>query len=235
MKLSIIVPFFNEELGIPALISTLKKLEGQIGKKYQIEYVFVDDGSRDRTYELLNKNHGFTGEVRIIRHKKNKGLGAAIRTGFKEAQGDLVVTLDSDCTFNPLETPNLISLLEREKADIAVGSHYHPQGKCEDVPFHRLFLSKTLTKMYGMVLKSRVYTYSSIFRAYRRKVIKNVEFKSDDFLAVTEILINSIRQGYRIVEYPTTLKVRKYGSSKIRILRVILSHIKFIIYLLIHR
>lgn len=235
VKISIVVPFFNEELGIPLLVSKLRELEEKIGGRYDLDYVFIDDGSTDRTYELLNKDYGLRGKVRIFRHKKNKGLGAALRTAFKEAGGDIVVTLDSDCTFDPLETQDLVSLLEKENVDIAIGSHYHPQGKIENVPFYRLFPSKSLSIIYRIVLRSGIYTYSSIFRAYRRAVVKNVEFKSDDFLAVTEILVNSIRHGYTVAEHPTVLTVRKHGSSKIRIFHVMLNHIEFIISLLLHR
>ena len=86
--------------------------------------------------------------------------------------------------------------------------------------------------IYRLILKSHVFTYTSLFRIYRKQVIKTVPFTSDGFLSGTELLVNAIRQGYRIGEYPTILKARQYGVSKAKLLSTILAHIKFQIALL---
>jgi dolichol-phosphate mannosyltransferase len=81
--------------------------------------------------------------------------------------------------------------------------------------------------MYRVILRWNIHTYTCMFRAYRRRVIDTVPFESDDFLSVTELLANSIRHGYTVRELPCTLRVRRYGQSKAKIVRIIRSHLRF--------
>ncbi len=230
MKLSIITPCYNEEDGISYLCHKLEEAEAKL-KDYILELIFIDDGSTDRTFELLNKAYKNKENVKIIKHEKNMNVGAALRTGFKAASGDIIITIDSDCTYDPIEIPNLLKLLDKD-TDIVTASPYHPDGKVENAPAYRVFLSKAASKIYALITRSKIYTFTSIFRAYRKDVVKNINFKSNDFLAPAEILILAIFKKYRVKEYPTTLHVRKFGVSKIKVLKAIKSHLKFIFYIL---
>ena len=117
MKLSIIVPCYNEEKGIPHLIKNLDETIKTLKKKYKLELIFIDDGSRDKTYKLLKDNYGSKNYSKIIQHKKNKNLGAALKTGFKNATGDIIATIDSDCTYPPKLIVEMLDLMD-ESTDI---------------------------------------------------------------------------------------------------------------------
>jgi dolichol-phosphate mannosyltransferase len=153
MKLSIIVPCYNEVENVTKLSNELLPVvEGLLihgGNEspdifHSVEMIFVDDGSRDGTYSRLkecfrNNNAGVS--FKFLMHETNLGLGAAIRTGFLNADGDIVVTVDSDGTYKFSEIPGLLSLLTSE-VDIVTASPYHPQGGVVGVPAYRLFLSR---------------------------------------------------------------------------------------------
>jgi len=233
MKLSIIVPCYNEEKGIKNLVSQLNPVVKKLKKKYTVEVIFVDDGSTDKTYELLQNYYGNRKGVKILKHDENKNLGAALKTAFKAVTGDIIVMMDSDCTYAPREIPNLLSLLDKD-TDIVTASPYHPKGRVENVPRYRLFLSKSVSKIYGLILKKNIYTYTALFRACKRKVITNVKIKSNTFLAVVEQLVFAIKKGYKVREFPTVIYSRKYGTSKMKLISTIMAHLKFIIYLLTH-
>lgn len=228
MKISIVIPCYNEEQSIPNLKRELLPVAKELGKKYEIELVFVDDGSKDRTAELLRKEFGSMKNFKLVIHKKNMNLGAAMRTGFGAATGDLVAAFDSDCTFSPRLMFDFLEKMD-EGTDIVIASPYHPLGSLENVPFYRHFLSRGISTMYSLVSGSRLYSFTSLARLYRRDVVKKVKFKSDDFLAVSEILIYALLKGYKAKEVPAVLKTRKYGSSKMSTLKEIFNHGFFLV------
>lgn len=234
MKVSLLVPCFNEEEGLPNLFSTLDKLSLILEESYQTEIILVDDGSQDNTYKMLQDYAKEKETVKVLKHGKNRGLGAALKTGFASASGSVIITFDSDLTYDPLETPKLLGLMD-EATDIVSGSPYHPDGKQENVPTLRLFLSRGLSKIYRVVLHSNIYTFSGMFRAYRSSSLKKIPFEADDFLATTEILVKAIKRGFKIKEYPTTLHTRQAGASKLKILYMIRRHLRFILALIFRK
>jgi dolichol-phosphate mannosyltransferase len=187
----------------------------------------VDDGSRDRTPVLLKEAVMGDDRFRIVTHEVNRGLGAAIRTGFQHASGDIVVTTDFDRTYDYATIPTIIDLLESSGADLVTASPYHPEGAVMNVPQYRLLFSYGASLLYRLLVSWHIHTWTALFRAYRRAVIEAVTFESDDFLAGAEILVRTIQKGYRVTEYPTTLHSRTFGQSSIRIAKVTIAHIKF--------
>jgi len=247
MKLSIIVPCYNEVDNIaklndellPVVEDILHLGENNLPERIDsAEIVFVDDGSRDATFSRLNElfgkdsNSGVT--FKIIKHVTNLGLGAALRTGFLGAVGDILVTVDSDGTYVFSEIPALLSLLT-QKVDIVTASPYHPKGGVIGVPAYRLLLSRGSSMLYRILVDWHIYTYTCLFRAYRSEVIEHIRFKSDGFLAGTEILVQAMLQGYRVAEYPAVLHKRTYGISKAKIAQTIYSHLRFQAWVLRHR
>lgn len=236
-KLSVVVPCYNEEAGLHQFFSQMQQLGRSLHGKYAVEVVFVDDGSTDRTFLMLSefkkrfsspKKHV---SVVICRHPVNRNLGAALKTAFKHVTGDLVATVDADCTYSLLEIPRLLQLLDRS-TDIAIASPYHPEGRSDIRPAYRLLLSKAISKIYAILTRSNIYTFTAIFRVYRRKVIDNIRPKSDGFLAVTEMLVFAVKKGYKVKELPATLTLRKYGRSKMKLLSTIKDHFLFVVKLL---
>ncbi len=230
MDLSIIIPCYNEVESIAKIKSELWPIVAELAGARSVEVVFVDDGSRDGTWQALNDTFG-QGDaagigVSFERHEVNRGLGAALRTGFAAAQGQIVVTTDSDGTYKFSEIPVLLSYLTPD-VDIVTASPYHPKGGVAGVPPYRLILSQGSSAIYRILVNWRVHTYTSLFRAYRQKVIRQVPFESDGFLAGTELLVNGMLMGFRVVEYPAVLHSRVLGTSKAKLARTILAHLKF--------
>lgn len=233
-RLSVVVPCHNEEEGIPRLLSVLDEVRASLGPDYVWEVVFVDDGSRDRTWDILQAARPARPEMRTVRHEVNRGLGAALRTGFQHATGDLVATIDSDCTYDPREIVTLVRMI-RDGADVVVASPYHPNGAVLNVPAYRIFLSKHLSRLYRVVLGSSLYTYTSLFRLYRAEVLRTIVFEANGFVAMAEILVAALLKGFRVVEFPTRLSVREYGESKAAIFRLMKDHMRLLSHLIRHR
>ncbi len=226
MKTSLIIPCYNESDGIPQLAERLRSLLPSLSEEADPEIIFVDDGSVDDTAGTIRR-HCEGMPYSIVSHDRNRGLGAALRTGFAASRGDEVVTLDSDCTYDPMHVPDLLARV-RSGADVVTGSPYHPDGEVVNVVPWRLLVSKTLSRLYWIVLPARLYTYTSCFRAYRRDALTRLTSSSDDFLAVTELLVSAIFQRMNIAEVPERLTSRRFGVSKIRVLKVAILHVKFL-------
>jgi dolichol-phosphate mannosyltransferase len=239
MNLSIIIPCYNEVENIPKLKQEFQPAVLELLKEYPlIEVVFVDDGSRDGTFEALKAAFGpdqnLPFEVQLAQHKTNRGLGAAMRTGFAASRGAIIVTTDSDGTYRYSTISELLACLE-PGIDLVTASPYHPRGGVAGVPAFRLILSRGSSLIYRILLGKSIFTYTALFRAYRRQVIDRVPFASDGFLAGTEILVNSMLMGYRVAEYPAVLHSRVAGISKAKIKRTILAHLRFQWRLLLHQ
>lgn len=226
---SIVVPIFNEEGGIGLLREKLLKLKSLLDDHCRLEFVFVDDGSKDRTVAGLRERFADAGvPFKIVEHGTNRGVGAAFRSGFQVCAGNLICTIDADCTYSPEGLKLLLDALAMTGADIAVASPYHPQGGVEGVPWWRLALSRRCSALYRWTSPLKLYTYTSIFRAYRSEVIRNVGFAADGFVSAAEILLAAGRQGYRVTEVPMILRARSIGRSKMKVLRTIVSHLRML-------
>ena len=229
--LSIVVPCYNEEGNVETFSATLMPVLEKLAPSWDaIDVVLIDDGSTDATYAQLQEiarapqKNGIT--VRAVTHGVNKGLGAAIKTGFREAVGDVIVMTDSDGTY-PFDTiPDVLAFLG-EDVDIVTASAYHPEGGVENVPGYRLVLSKGASALYRIFVDPRIHTYTCLFRAYRRRVVEAIDFQSNDFLACAEILVNARLAGIKVAEAPAILKSRAIGQSKARLARITKSHLRF--------
>ncbi|HLF26121.1 MAG TPA: glycosyltransferase family 2 protein [Anaerolineae bacterium] len=226
MDLTIIIPCCNEEDSVPQLAAKFFPVVEQLRRAGPVEVVFVDDGSTDGTYARLQDLIRDQTDMQIARHPVNRGLGAALRTGFAHARGDIVVTADSDGTYRFEEMPALLARL-RPDVDIVTASPYHKHGKVENVSGYRIFLSRGSSFIYQLLLDRRIATYTALFRAYRREVVQRVPFYSDGFLAGTELMVNAMCLGYRVAEHPSTLHARQAGASKAKTLRIIRAHLRF--------
>jgi dolichol-phosphate mannosyltransferase len=227
MKISIIIPAYNEAEGIEQTSGQLKPVLRQLRTAYDVELIFVNDGSKDDTFALLKQAFSDEANVRFVNHEVNRGLGAALRTGFGVATGDVLISTDFDGTYSFDRIPELLERLQRDKVDIVTASPYHPQGKVEGVPPYRLLFSFGASLLYRLLVNWHIYCWTALFRAYRARVIQTVRFDSDDFLAGTELLVNALRSGYTVSEYPATLRVRTFGQSSMKIARVTLAHLRF--------
>jgi dolichol-phosphate mannosyltransferase len=222
---TVVVPCWNEEESLPSLIERLDRLV--VGERRPWEVVFVDDGSRDRTAQLLEDARLLRPWLRLLRHQRNLGIGAALRTAFGGGLAPIVCTLDSDCTYPPERLPDLIAALGRG-ADLATGSPWHPDNRSVEGNRLRVALSRGVSRLYRWVSSSEVYTFTCLFRAYRRDVVEQVEFNECGFAAVTEILVRAVCRGYRVAEVPMPLAARRQGASKMNVAAAIGGHLKLL-------
>jgi dolichol-phosphate mannosyltransferase len=229
LGISIVIPCYNEESSIFRMASELDPVLRELSATASVEAVFVDDGSTDATWTRLREivdRRLLPVVVQLKRHETNRGLGAALRTGFAASRGAIVVTTDSDSTYRYSEIPKLLSRLTPDVA-IVTASPYHPDGGVAGVPRYRLVLSRGSSLIYRALVDRRVHTYTALFRAYRSEVVRSVDFGSNGFLAVAEVLVNAMLRGYRVAEYPTVLHARVTGTSKAKLLRIIVAHLRF--------
>jgi polysaccharide deacetylase family protein (PEP-CTERM system associated) len=225
--ISIVIPCFNEELILPYLSNTLVGVQAELSREHDVHFVFVDDGSSDGTWASLQSIFGGRANCTVIRHEVNRGVAATIMTGIRASETEVVCSMDCDCTYDPHELGPMVALLTPD-VDMVTASPYHKLGKVLNVPEWRLFLSRTLSKMYGMVLRHQLATYTACFRVYRRSAVADVPLSRAGFIGVAELLGRLDLGGSRIVEYPTTLEVRILGRSKMKIIKTMAGHIRLI-------
>ena len=222
--LTVVVPLFNEAESIERLAGALGKLRCDLAGKYATQWLFVDDGSRDETCATIERQFAGDPHARLVRHAANRGIAAAIATGIAEAPSELVASIDADCTYEPVELARLLRRLEDDVA-MVVASPYHPAGGVEGVPGWRLAISRLASRLYGLVLRTQLHTYTSCFRVYRRSAVMGLPVRRSGFVGVVELLWQVDRRGGRIVECPAVLSVRKTGQSKMRVARTALAHL----------
>lgn len=217
---TIIVPCCNEEDGAAPLIGRLAALHREC-RDWRV--LFVDDGSTDGTFaRLLGLLRGQPwGQV--LRHPTNLGLGAALRTGFAYADSPIVCTIDADCTYPPERLPELVALIDRG-ADIATASAWHPESQTAQGGRFRLKLSRSVSRLYKLLIGQDVHTFTCLFRAYRRSVLEGIPFRSNGFAAVAEIMLRGMLTGYCVRELPMRLETRRFGESKLKIGDAVMAH-----------
>lgn len=221
---SVVVPCFNELDSLSYLDVALKDLIAAALPEYEILPILVDDFSTDGTWDQMQRLFGEREDYTLVRHEKNCGISKAIETGMKSAGTEIVCSIDADCSYDPLELVKMIPQLS-EGVDLVTASPYHPQGFVLMVPPWRLFLSKSLSRMYHLVLHHKLWTYTACFRVYRRSTVIQFENRYSDFRGIVELVARLDLAGRNIVEFPTTLQSRIFGLSKMKILKTILGHL----------
>jgi glycosyltransferase involved in cell wall biosynthesis len=231
MSVSIVVPCFNEEPALLHLHEKLTNVRRLFSPKYDVHLILVDDGSSDGTWNLLKELFGRDPACILVRQPRNLGIAAAILAGIRAAETEIVCSIDCDCTYDPEQLERLIPMLT-SGVDLVTGSPYHPSGKVWGCLRWRIFLSKAASALYRVVLRQKLYTYTSCFRVYRRNAILKLDLRRNDFLGVAELIGKLDLQGSVIVECPTSLGTRVRGVSKMKVARVIVGHLHLLCQLL---
>lgn len=204
-SVTVVLPAFNEgsELG-PSLVKLAEYLA--LHRGYEFRYVIVDDGSSDDTLKVARDFARWRPNVRVLQHQRNRGVGAALRTAFKDIDTDFVAVLDVDLSYEPRVAMQLIEALDREGADIALASPYLRGGSVVNVPFLRRLLSREANRFLSLATSGHYATLTCMVRAYRTTALRQLEFCTDGKVAIAEMLLSGVRKKMRIIELPATLR-----------------------------
>lgn len=209
-RVSVIVPAYNEEQNIKEILRMLMDVEQVLPS---MEIIVIDDGSTDGTVEEVGK---FVSRVKLVKHEKNIGKGAALATGFNEATGDVVVVQDADLEYSPYDIPKLVKPILAGEADVVFGSRF--KGTRDGMKFPNYvgnkLLSLTTKLLFGMPMTD-VMTGHKVFS---KQVIDSMSLLEDGFKIEPEIAAEVFRGGWRYAEVPIMYIRRRSGASKFRFL-----------------
>ena len=208
MKLSIIIPCFNERDTISELLEAVRR--APIEEK---EIVLVDDGSTDGTRELLKSLA--SEDLRVIFHDHNQGKGAALRTGFAEATGDICIVQDADLEYDPQEYPLVIGPILEGKADVVFGSRFQGGRPHRVVYFWHRMGNALLTTLSNMFTDLNLSDMETCYKAFRREVIQSIRIRENRFGFEPEITAKVARnKSWRIFEVGISYYGRTYDQGK---------------------
>jgi glycosyltransferase involved in cell wall biosynthesis len=201
MKLSFVIPVFNEQDSLKQLYSEIIKNI----KEYEYEIIFVDDGSTDKSYSILQKLTSEDNNVKIIKLRKNFGKSAGLNVGFEAAEGDIVFTMDADLQDDPKEIPQFIAKLE-EGYDMVTGW----KVKRRD-PISKTWPSKLYNKVTSNTFKLKLHDYNCGYKAYKKELIDELDVYGEMHRYIPA-LANSL--GFKIAEIPVHHRKREFGKTK---------------------
>jgi glycosyltransferase involved in cell wall biosynthesis len=206
MKLSVIIPVYNE---VGSISEILKRLRAT---KLPREIVVVDDGSNDGTREILRKLDGRNG-VRVLLHERNQGKGAAVRTGMNAARGDILIIQDADLEYDPRDISDLLVPIKEGLADVVYGSRF--LGRAHRVTmFWHMVANRTLTLMTNILYNTILTDMETGYKVFRREVINGMTIRSNSFNFEPEFTAKILKRNYRIFEVPITFNPRDYSQGK---------------------
>ena len=212
MKLSIVIPAYNEEATIEAIVRRVQGVDlGPVEK----EIIVVNDGSQDGTEQILK---GLSG-IRPISHERNAGKGAAVTTGFQAATGDIVLIQDADLEYDPDDYPTVIGPIVEGRSDVVMGSRfilYKPKffGTRRSPYLSHYIGNMLITSITNLLYGQRFTDYEGCYKAFRRAVVAATPIKAKGFEFDNELVCKLMRKGTRIVEVPIHYTPRTYESGK---------------------
>lgn len=202
MKLSIIIPAYNEIDTIPEVLDRVR------AENFDKEIIVVDDCSTDGTREFLRKQQNIT----LIEHDRNFGKGASIRTALEHVTGDIVIIQDADLEYDPADYLKLVQPIIEDKADIVYGTRFagrKPNMRLANYIANRLF-AWLATVLYGV----RVTDEATCYKAFRTEVIKSIQLNCKRFDFCPEVTARLLKRGWRYAEVPISYQARTYGQGK---------------------
>ncbi len=205
MKLSVIMPVFNEESTIEEILKQVRA----VGLADEI--IIVDDGSTDRTRELLKLQESQPGTV-VIFHDRNQGKGAAVRTGFDRATGDILLIQDADLEYDPRDYPMLIRPIVEGRVKVVYGSRF--LGPRKAMLFWHMLGNKFLTLLTNVLYNAILSDMETCYKVFRADVIKGMPLRSKRFEFEPEITAKVLKRRYRIFEVPISYYGREYDEGK---------------------
>jgi glycosyltransferase involved in cell wall biosynthesis len=203
-SISVVIPLLNEEESLPELARQLENVLERVARgKYEV--LFVDDGSTDDSFRVIQDIHARNQRFKAIRFRTNHGKSAALAIGFSECKGDIVITMDADLQDDPNEIPSLVAKLE-EGYDLVSGW----KRKRHD-PWHKTVPSKLFNAVTSRMSGIRLHDFNCGLKGYRREVIENVQVYGEMHRYIPAL---AHWEGFRVTEIPVQHRARQHGVSK---------------------
>jgi len=206
MDISIIIPLYNEEESLPELCSWIRKVVEE--QKYSYEIILVDDGSNDKSWEVIKKLGSENNAIKAIRFRRNYGKSAALNVGFEASLGDVVITMDADLQDSPDEIPGLYRMIKEDGYDLVSGwkKIRHDPSLSKNIP------SKLYNWMTSKMSGVKLHDHNCGIKSYRRSVVKSVEVYGEmhRYIPVIAKWAGFKKIGEKVVEH----RKRKYGTTK---------------------
>jgi glycosyltransferase involved in cell wall biosynthesis len=206
MKLSIVMPVYNERTTVLELINRV------LNTPYDKELIVVDDASTDGTRELLTKLSDT--RVRVFFHERNRGKGAALRTGFERVSGDVVIIQDADLEYNPQEYPKLLAPILDGRADVVYGSRFLGGDARRVLYFWHYMGNKFLTLMSNMFTNLNLSDMETGYKVFKKEVAARIRIQENRFGVEPEVTAKIARLGCRIYEVGVSYSGRTYKEGK---------------------
>jgi glycosyltransferase involved in cell wall biosynthesis len=208
--LSIVIPVFNEEQYIEQIV--MRVLEADIFQ-LEREIIVVDDCSTDNSFTIVNKLAKKHPEIQVIQQPKNKGKGAALRSGFAQAGGDIILIQDADLEYDPADYKSLLQPIIDGRADVIYGSRFLG-GPHRVLYFWHFMANKTLTLLSNMTTNLNLSDMETCYKVFKAEIIKQLALKSNRFGFEPEVTAKVARTGCRIYETPISYSGRTYEEGK---------------------
>ncbi|RIK85927.1 MAG: glycosyl transferase [Planctomycetota bacterium] len=206
LAVSVVIPVYNER---DTVVEIVRRVQA-VGIHQEI--ILVDDYSLDGTRQLLVELDR-EADVRVLMHGYNRGKGAALRTGFQAASGDVVLIQDADLEYNPNDLPRLLEPIERGLADVVYGSRFLENAQQDPSRLHRLG-NWLLTAASNLTTGQRLTDMETCYKVFRREVLEQIDLEQNRFGFEPEITAKVSRLGYRILELPIGYNYRTYDEGK---------------------
>ena len=210
--LSILVPLYNEERFIAVLLA--RALEASLPEGMDREIIVVDDGSRDRSAEIVAALAESRAQIQLVRHERNRGKGAAIRTAVEYAQGDYCVIQDADLEYDPSEYQRLLRPLLEGHADVVYGSRFLVSSERRVLYFWHSVANWILTLCCNVVSDVNLSDMETCYKVFRAPLLKSIPIRCDRFGIEPELTIKVARRKARIYEVPISYHGRTYEEGK---------------------
>ncbi len=206
MKLSVVIPVYNEEKTIREIIRRVQ-VTGLVD-----EIVVVDDGSVDGSRAILAELDG-TGTVRVFMHDRNQGKGAAVRTGIRNARGELILIQDADLEYDPRDYPALLKPIDEGMADVVYGSRFLGASR-RPILFWNMVANKILTLVTNVLYNNILTDMETGYKLFRREIVQDMPLHARGFEFEPEFTAKILKRKARLFEVPITFNPRNYTEGK---------------------